>query len=165
MGKCLFRGWLVRAVVGLSLVGGAASAACRDDAVELRGDFGQARFRIDLADDPAERAQGLMFVEDMPAGQGMLFVYERSQPVSFWMRNTLIPLDMIFMDASGTVQKVHENAVPGDLTSIPGGDDILAVLEINGGLARQVGIVPGTELRHPALPQDVAAWPCDGAKP
>nr|MCU0912617.1 DUF192 domain-containing protein [Paracoccaceae bacterium] len=89
------------------------------------------------------------------------FVYERPQPVAFWMKNTLIPLDMVFTDAAGVVTKVHENAVPHDLTAIPGGGDVLTVLEINGGLARAIGIAPGAELRHPALPQDAAAWPCD----
>jgi hypothetical protein len=75
------------------------------------------------------------------------------------MKNTLIPLDMIFADARGVVRRVHENAVPGDLTPIPGGDDILVVLEVNGGMARQLGIAPGTVLRHPSLGQG-AAWPC-----
>ncbi|WOI57601.1 DUF192 domain-containing protein [Palleronia sp. LCG004] len=135
-------------------------AACRDGVVELRGDFGEARFRVEVADDPAEQARGLMHVEDLPAGRGMLFVYEEAGPVSFWMRNTLIPLDMIFADATGTVTRVHANAVPLDETSIPGGDNVLSVLEINGGLAARIGIEEGSELRHAALPQDDAAWPC-----
>jgi len=75
------------------------------------------------------------------------------------MQNTLIPLDMIFADEAGVVQRVHSRAIPGDTTPIPGGDGILVVLEINGGLAETFGIGPGTELRHPALGPD-AAWPC-----
>jgi uncharacterized membrane protein (UPF0127 family) len=67
---------------------------------------------------------------------------------------------MIFADERGTVQRVHQNAVPGDLTPIPGGDDILLVLEINGGLSGALGIAPGTELRHPSLDRALAAWPC-----
>ena len=101
-----------------------------------------------------------MHVESMPTMKGMLFVYERSQPASFWMRNTLIPLDMIFMDETGTVTRIHENAVPLDETPIPGGDSVRAVLEINGGLSSRLGIDEGTVLRHPAMPQDAAAWPC-----
>ena len=101
-----------------------------------------------------------MFVESMPTMTGMLFVYEREQTVSFWMKNTVIPLDMIFADGAGVVQRVHENAIPGDLTGIPGGSNIQFVLEINGGLADQLGIDAGTEMRHPAIPQQTASWAC-----
>jgi hypothetical protein len=75
------------------------------------------------------------------------------------MKNTLIPLDMIFVGPDGVVDTVHANAVPGDLTPIRGGDDILAVLEIRGGLAGAIGIEAGAEMRHPAF-GDEAAWPC-----
>ena len=106
------------------------------------------------------RSRGLMHRESMPRSAGMLFVYDKPQPVSFWMRNTLIPLDMIFMDETGVVQRVHDNAVPLDETGIKGGDDIQFVLEINGGLASRLGIVEGAELRHPAIGLN-AAWPCE----
>lgn len=143
------------------LLPGAALADCPPDRAELRGPFGTAAFTVELADDAAERALGLMNRERLPMGAGMLFVYERPQSVAFWMENTLIPLDMIFLDAAGRVVKVHENAIPGDRTPIPGGSDsVLAVLEINGGLARAIGIAPGAELRHAAMPQESAAWPC-----
>jgi uncharacterized membrane protein (UPF0127 family) len=133
---------------------------CRDDVVDLRGDWGQARFTVEVADTDEERALGLMNREKMARGAGMLFVYPEPRTASFWMRNTLIPLDMIFMDRTGTVQKVHANARPLDETPIPGGDDVLLVLEINGGLSKTFGIGPGTELRHPDVPQEAAAWPC-----
>lgn len=136
-------------------------AACAPDRVDLRGAFGTARFTVELADEPQERSQGLMFRESMPTGAGMLFLYERPQRATFWMRNTLIPLDMIFMDPTGTVTHVHANAVPLDETTIDGGIGVLAVLEINGGLAQAIGIAEGTELRHPSLDQAVAAWPCE----
>lgn len=126
----------------------------------LRGDWGQARFNIEVADDPQERAQGLMHRESMPMGAGMLFIYDTPQSVSFWMRNTLIPLDLLFIDAAGVVQQIHSNAVPLDETPIPGGDDRLAVLEINGGLAARLGIDEGTEVRHPAFSDREPAWPC-----
>ena len=162
MGNRAGRG-LIAAALAVCLGAGAAAAACRPDLVELRGDWGEARFRVEIADDDAERAQGLMNRESMAPGKGMLFIYENPRTASFWMRNTLIPLDMIFADAAGVVQRVHANAVPRDETPIPGGDDILTVLEINGGLAASIGIAPGTELRHPQLPQDEAAWPCEDA--
>ncbi|MBY6200085.1 DUF192 domain-containing protein [Maritalea mobilis] len=138
-----------------------ANAACSDDRVELRGDFGTVRFRVAVADDPRERSQGLMHVPEMPRMSGMLFVYERPQSVSFWMANTLIPLDMIFADETGVVTRIHENAVPLDRTPIPGGDGVQFVLEINGGMARQLGIDEGDELRHPSVSGDLAVWPCD----
>ncbi len=155
-----FRSALI-GVVSAWAVTGAAAAECSAESVALRGDWGQARFRVEVADDAAERAQGLMFVRQMPRFSGMLFVYDRPQAVAFWMRNTFIPLDMIFVAPDGVVARVHHRAKPLDTTSIPGGDNIQYVLEINGGLAEQLGIAPGTQLQHPALDQTLAAWPCD----
>ncbi len=138
-----------------------AFAMCTPSHADLRGDWGQMRFAVEIADDPAERAQGLMFRESMPSTAGMLFVYQTPEPLSFWMRNTLIPLDLLFLDETGTVVHIHENAVPLDETAISGGDaPLLAVLEINGGMSRQLGITVGTQLRHPNLPQNAAAWAC-----
>lgn len=156
------QGILRAAVLGMIFLGSAASAAeCRDDKAHLRGDWGQASFSVELADDEAERNYGLMFRESMPRSAGMLFIYpEPSDTIGFWMKNTLIPLDMIFMDATGTVRKVHSNAVPHDENPIFGGDDILAVLEINGGLAEVMGISEGSQMRHPAFDAETAAWPC-----
>ena len=137
-----------------------ATAECGQDVVDLRGDWGQARFSVELADDPDERARGLMFREDLPQNEGMLFVYETPRRASFWMRNTLIPLDMIFADQTGLVTGVHGNAVPLDETPIDGGSNVFAVLEINGGLAETYGIAPGTQMRHPAFDQKAAVWAC-----
>ncbi|SMX22461.1 DUF192 domain-containing protein [Boseongicola aestuarii] len=137
----------------------AAFSACSETHVDLKGDWGQARFMVEVADDPAERSQGLMNRENMARSAGMLFVYEFPQRVAFWMRNTLIPLDMIFLDDTGTVQRVHENAIPLDETAIPGGDNIQYVLEINAGLAALYGIDEGTVLRHPSIGEN-AVWGC-----
>lgn len=103
-----------------------------------------------------------MFRPELAPASGMLFVYENPRRVSFWMKNTLIPLDMVFADATGTVTRVHAGAVPGDLTAIDGGEGVQFVLEINAGLAAKLGIGPGAELRHPAIPPEGAAWSCDG---
>ena len=146
-------------VLALVLAGPAVAQVCDEARVDIRGDFGTARFGVEIADDDAERAKGLMFRESLPSGQGMLFVYDAPRVASFWMKNTLIPLDMIFVGPDGVVDTVHANAVPGDLTPIRGGDDILAVLEIRGGLAGAIGIEAGAEMRHPAF-GDEAAWPC-----
>ena len=120
---------------------------------------GFARFRVELARTPAEQARGLMHRTSMPEWAGMLFIYPRPQTASFWMRNTLIPLDMIFIAPDGRVAHVHENAIPLDETPIHGGSGILAVLEINGGLSARLGIAPGAVVRHPAFGRD-AAWAC-----
>jgi uncharacterized membrane protein (UPF0127 family) len=150
--------------VWLGLAAGAAPAqeACREDRIDLRGDWGSASFRVEVVDTVETRARGLMFREEMGRGQGMLFVYDEAGPVSFWMRNTLIPLDMLFMSEDGRVTRIHENAVPGDETPIPGGDAVQFVLEINGGLSEAIGLTVGSEARHPAIGSD-ALWSCDGA--
>ncbi|GGE41852.1 DUF192 domain-containing protein [Actibacterium pelagium] len=137
-----------------------AFAGCSPSVVTIKGDFGKARFNIEVADDEDERAQGLMFRESLPNAAGMLFVYESPRSVAFWMRNTLIPLDMLFVDSTGTIARIHENAIPLDETPIPGGDNILAVLEINGGLSRRLGLEVGDVLRHEAFDQRSAVWPC-----
>ena len=146
----------------LTLCAGAAQASeiCSPDAVDLRGDWGQAHFSVEVADDAQEQQKGLMFREKMSASAGMLFVYERPHNARFWMKNTLIPLDMIFLDKTGRVTRIAENAKPLDETPIDGGDNVLMILEINGGMARGLGITVGSELRHPAFDSAIAAWPC-----
>lgn len=139
-----------------------AEPTCAENRLQLRWENGAESFAVEVADDAAERGQGLMFRESLDLGAGMLFVYESPRQAKFWMKNTLIPLDMIFADMTGTVTRVHSNAVPEDLTPIDGGAGVGFVLEINGGLAAKLGITPGAELRHPAIPQDKAVWPCDG---
>lgn len=134
------------------------AADCREDMVELRWEGGQARFSAEVADDEAERAKGLMYRENMASSAGMLFVYPRPSHASFWMANTLIPLDMIFADSAGRVTRVHSNAVPQDRTPIDGGQGVQFVFEINGGLAKRLGIKEGAEMRHPAIVD--GAWNC-----
>ena len=143
----------------LALIAAPAVAECRDDTVSVVGEFGRAAFRVAVADDPQERAQGLMFVEEMGRFEGMLFVYETPQHATFWMRNTLIPLDMLFADETGTVTHIHENAVPLDESTIDGGRGVRFVLEINGGMAEMLGMDTGATLQHPAIGA-AAALPC-----
>lgn len=146
--------------VGVLMVAAAPLwATCADDRITIRGDFGQATFTIDVADDARERAQGLMFVEELPLLSGMLFIYEQPQSVSFWMKNTLIPLDMLFASPTGEILHIHENAIPGDTTSISGGEGVQMVLEINGGLSSRLGIAAGDVMQHPSFGTD-AILPC-----
>ena len=133
---------------------------CAPGVLDLRDPDTTLRFHVEVMDDADERANGLMFRESLPHFSGMLFVYDSAQPVAFWMRNTLIPLDMLFFDQTGTLTRIKREAQPHDETPVMGGDAIRYVLEINGGLADQLGIDLGAQIRHPAI--EGAAWPCDG---
>lgn len=161
----LRRGFLAGLALLLAgaMAAGAANAqsACREGQVDLRGDWGQVRFTVEIADTDATRARGLMHRESMPRFSGMLFIYDRPERAVFWMENTLIPLDMLFVDETGQVSRIHHEARPMDRTSIDGGADVLMVLEINGGMARRLGITEGSALRHPRLDPALAVWPCE----
>lgn len=150
--------------LAVSVAGGrgasAQASACAADRIDLRAPFGTVSFTVEIADTVESRARGLMHRTELAQDAGMLFIYGRTREAGFWMKNTLIPLDMIFINARGIVHKVHANAQPHDLTGINSDGPIRAVLEINGGQARRLGIRPGTVVRHPGLPQARAAWPC-----
>ncbi|MDG1769915.1 MAG: DUF192 domain-containing protein [Yoonia sp.] len=140
-------------ILTLGLLGATATAqaSCVDDKITVTGEFGRAVFTVDVADDNQERAQGLMNVPDMALLSGMLFVYDAPQRATFWMRNTLIGLDMLFAAPDGMILKIHPNAIPHDETVIDGGDGVQYVLEINAGLAARLGIDAGDSLHHPAI--------------
>jgi len=104
---------------------------------------------VEIADTAEERARGLMFRKQLGAYEGMLFDFFQEMQVSFWMKNTLIPLDMVFIAGDGTVKHVHANAVPLSTDAIPSRYPVRAVLEINGGSAALLGIKPGDKVKHP----------------
>jgi uncharacterized membrane protein (UPF0127 family) len=108
-------------------------------------------FRIWLADTPPRREQGLMWIRSLPADRGMLFVFERPQPVSFWMKNTFVPLDLLFVAPDGRVIRIAENARPQTLDAIDSMGVVLGVLELKGGTAKRLGLKPGDRLKHPAF--------------
>jgi len=109
-------------------------------------------FKVWLADTPQRQAQGLMFVRSLPDLRGMLFAYPQPKPLSMWMKNTYIPLDMVFIDGQGRIQQIVEQTTPHSLELIRSKDPALAVLEIAGGEAQRLGIHPGQRVSHPALP-------------
>ena len=109
----------------------------------------EVKFDVELALNDAERSRGLMYREKLGPYEGMLFDFYQDAPVSFWMKNTLIPLDMLFIASDGTIRHIHPNATPLSTESIPSQFPVRAVLEINGGSARLLGIKPGDKVRHP----------------
>ena len=139
-----------RLALALLLLG--ITAACSADNVGVlhtaKGDF---KFSIELATTEAEREKGLMFRTELAPDAGMLFVYEGEQQVSFWMQNTLIPLDMVFIAADGTVKTVHVNARPLDTTPIPSEVPVRFVLEIAGGRADEIGLKAGDKFENSAV--------------
>jgi uncharacterized membrane protein (UPF0127 family) len=107
---------------------------------------------VAIADSPAERSRGLMYVQNLPMDDGMLFIFETEEVQSFWMRNTLIPLDMIFIKSDKTVVGVVANAEPLTLTPRTVGKPSLYVLEVNGGWAAAHGVTEGSTVRFEGIP-------------
>ncbi len=109
------------------------------------------RFSVEVARTPREHSQGLMFRRRMAVDAGMLFVYDPPRPVSMWMRNTYLPLDMIFIAPGGRVSHIVERTVPLSEENIPSHGTVRAVLELNAGTAARLGIAPGATVSAPAL--------------
>src|SRR6266851_9844614 len=97
-------------------------------------------FSVEIVDNDADRSKGLMYRKELPEGRGMLFNFQREQDVSFWMRNTYIPLDMLFIRADGRILRIVENTTPLSERNIPSGGPVRAVLEVIGGTAKKLGI-------------------------
>ncbi len=116
-----------------------------------RADGSEVILNIELAVTPPQQIKGLMFRESLGKDEGMLFVFDEESPQSFWMKNTLIPLDMVFIAADGEIKHIHENAVPHDLSGVPSIYPVLAVLEINGGAAKAKNINIGDHVDHRLL--------------
>jgi uncharacterized protein len=110
---------------------------------------GKHRFAIEEAKTEAQMEQGLMYRRSMPPDAGMLFEYQRPQVMTFWMKNTLIPLDMVFIASDGTIADIHERAVPLLLDPINSAGPVLGVLELNGGTVARLGIKRGDRVLHP----------------
>jgi uncharacterized membrane protein (UPF0127 family) len=110
---------------------------------------GPHKFTVELATTPAQMEQGLMFRQRLAADAGMLFDYRAPAMASMWMKNTLIPLDMLFVDERGRIINIHERAVPGSLDPIAAAASARAVIELNGGTAARLGIRPGDRVLFP----------------
>ncbi|MGB2658378.1 MAG: DUF192 domain-containing protein [Pseudolabrys sp.] len=106
-------------------------------------------FAVEVVDNDADRAKGLMYRKELPEGRGMLFDFHREQEVSFWMQNTYIPLDMVFIRGDGRILRIAENTEPLSTRLIPSGGPVRAVLEVVAGTAQKLGIAPGDRVASP----------------
>ena len=117
--------------------------------LEIASKNGVHAFSVEMAVTEPEREKGLMFRKELPEGHGMLFDFHREQEVGFWMQNTYIPLDMIFIRGDGRILRIAENTEPLSTKLVPSGEAVRAVLEVIGGTARKFGIAPGDRVAHP----------------
>ena len=110
--------------------------------------FSNTQFVVELAKTPEQRQKGLMGRSSLKAQSGMLFLYESPRHVSFWMKNTLIGLDVIFLSSNGKILKIYHNAMPESLEIMSAGENVSAVLEINGNLAKTIKLEIGDCVKH-----------------
>lgn len=162
--------WATLVASALIVLAGGGPAAAREDAIRPLSSFPRERLAIETrgarrhlfeawrADTTETRAQGLMFVRELPAYRAMIFVYQSEQFVGMWMKNTLIPLDMLFVDDTGCIVNVHEQARPGSLEPIQSMVPVVLVVELAGGTAKALGISAGDRASRPD-----AAWPASAA--
>lgn len=129
----------------------AVSACSGQDNLVLHTATGDVNIKIELANTNETRARGLMFVQSLADDKGMLFDFNQTREVSFWMRNTFIPLDMIFIDENGEIKHIHANARPHDETGISSQFPVRYVLEIAGGRASAIGLEIGDKVSHSSI--------------
>jgi uncharacterized protein len=172
-----FASLFITPFAALSLLTGAAPAqeafdpTAEDAVVEYGGpdpltietSEGPVEFTVEVAETEEARARGMMHRDEVGESEGMLFDFEVERPVSIWMENTRIPLDILYVRADGTIAKITENAQPYSRRSLPSDFAVLAVLEIGGGRSSDLNIRPGDTVRHPLFGTAGAAPPADQA--
>lgn len=127
-------------------------------------DGGERKFTIEIADDAAERSAGLMYRKTMADDHGMLFVYDHMQPVSFWMKNTPMPLDLVFISEDGTIRAIKKGEPQSEAVIAPD-EPVRFVLELKAGTAARQGIDDGDLVRHPAIGAAAGSMPAPSEKP
>ncbi|MFT3808719.1 MAG: DUF192 domain-containing protein [Micropepsaceae bacterium] len=127
---------------------GVTQISFRTTPLEIVTAAGPQRFTVEVAETPEQRERGLMYRETMAADAGMIFDYHRDVAISMWMKNTVLPLDMVFVRADGTVSGVATGAVPYSLDIIASGEPVRAVVELNAGTVERLGIKAGDTVRH-----------------
>ena len=163
LGRTVRRGCLALSLL-LAALAPAASAESPLYCLQVATEGGVVAFRVEIAATPAAMARGLMGRRQLPATEGMLFVYPSPRHASFWMKNTLIPLDMVFIGADARIGRIAAEAEPLSLEPIPSGMPVRAVLEIGGGEADRLGLAPGDRVRFPTVVDSPpagrrGAWP------
>jgi uncharacterized protein len=141
--------WLALVAFCLAIAGAATNASAQAlEQLTLVTSTGRHVFQVEVMRTPDQRARGLMFRRFMPADRGMLFDFERVEPVAMWMQNTYISLDMVFIRPDGTVARVAEQTEPLSTRTIPSGEPVLGVLEVNAGIAAKIGLKAGDKVEH-----------------
>jgi uncharacterized membrane protein (UPF0127 family) len=140
--------WIAFALVGL-FVAASLARPIGQQTIDIATKSGVHVFTVEIVDNDADRAKGLMYRKELPEGQGMLFDFHRDQEVSFWMQNTYIPLDMIFIRGDGRISHIAENTEPLSTRLIPSNGPVRAVLEVIGGTSRKLGIAAGDRVASP----------------
>ncbi len=149
----------LRGAAALLLSAQVAAADCAADRIEFRTDAGTVGFTVEVAADEPSRSRGLMFRETMPKEAGMVFVYPDAAERAFWMKNTPLPLDIIFLSKRGVICGMAESTVPFSLDHIRSGCDAQLVLEVNAGVAAETGLKRGAVARRAEFLDP--AWPCE----
>ena len=142
---------LAATLLGADLQGNAEKNQLTGEELVIDTAGGPVILFVEVADTNQTRASGLMYREELAPKAGMLFDFKREQPVSFWMKNTLIPLDIFFIKADGRIVNIAKRAVPYSERSIASDEPVLGVLETNAGIADRLGIKPGNIVRHPVF--------------
>lgn len=128
-----------------------AGVAANGGEVVLQTDSGPHRFAVELATTERERRLGLMYRRSLADDGGMLFLYDEPQPISMWMKNTPISLDMIFISPEGKVHRIEERTEPFSTAPVSSGGAVLGILEVKAGTAKAIGLKPGDEVILPGL--------------
>ena len=129
--------------------GAALAASEKFERLVIRVSGGDIIFNVEVARTPRQQQAGLMFRRSLPADRGMLFIYPYQSIVKMWMKNTHMPLDMVFINSKGIIKKIVERTVPFSLNVISSGEAVKAVLELNGGTSNRIGLKLGDQVIHP----------------
>ena len=142
--------WIVMvAVVAAGIHAAAAQVAFEESPLTIDAAHDRYEFQVELAVSPEQRRQGLMFRESLEEDRGMLFDFGSPQRATMWMRNTYVPLDMLFIDADGRITQIAANTQPLSDAVVASREPVRAVLELRGGVSAKLGIEPGDRVIHP----------------
>ena len=152
----ILAGVVIGLQVGIRVVAGAISPDFLTSTLTIDSGTGPHKFTVEVATTEAQKEYGLMFRSKMDADHGMIFVWQKPLVLTMWMKNTILPLDMVFVDGGGKVTHVVANAKPESETIISSIAPVNAVIELNAGMAQKLGITMGDQVESPDLTAAVA---------